>query len=147
MSRHGAAWPRHIYALRTVVSRLTTSKGPLGYQRGPSTTNQGPCLGQYPRLFIKQLATSEACTDASSSGALAQRKEKVIVLTGATAAGKTKASIELAQRCGGEIISADSVQVFSGLDVGSDKVTSSVILQQHLAMQQCLCSSGRADAL
>lgn len=36
--------------------------------------------------------------------------------------GKTKASIELAQRIGGEIISADSVQVYKGLDVGSDKV-------------------------
>ncbi|CAL5221867.1 g4129 [Coccomyxa viridis] len=53
---------------------------------------------------------------------LEQREGKVIILTGATAVGKTKTSIELAQRIGGEIISADSVQVYTGLDVGSDKI-------------------------
>lgn len=47
---------------------------------------------------------------------------QVIVLTGPTAVGKTKASLALAERVGGEIISADSVQVYKGLDVGSDKV-------------------------
>jgi hypothetical protein len=36
--------------------------------------------------------------------------------------GKTKVGLELARRLGGEIISADSVQVYTGLDVGSDKV-------------------------
>lgn len=47
---------------------------------------------------------------------------RVVILTGPTAVGKTDASIEVAKRLGGEIISADSVQVFRGLDVGSDKV-------------------------
>ena len=60
---------------------------------------------------------------AAASHGTQQSKDKVIILTGATAAGKTKASIELAQRLGGEIISADSVQVYKGLDVGSDKVS------------------------
>ena len=39
-------------------------------------------------------------------------KKPIIILTGPTAAGKTKASIELAQKIGGEIISADSMQVY-----------------------------------
>lgn len=47
----------------------------------------------------------------------------LIVLTGPTAVGKTELSIELAQRINGEIISADSVQVYRGFDIGSAKIT------------------------
>lgn len=47
---------------------------------------------------------------------------KVLVLTGATAVGKTATSIQLAKELNGEIISADSVQVYRGLDIGSDKI-------------------------
>ena len=49
--------------------------------------------------------------------------KKVIVITGPTAVGKTKLSIELAKRYNGEIINADAVQVYKGLDIGSAKVT------------------------
>ena len=105
------------------MSCISSPEGFSGYQRGPSREGYIYHHGQIPRPSIRQLATSEACTDASSSDALAQKKKKVIILTGATAVGKTKASIELAQRVGGEIISADSVQVYRGLDVGSDKVS------------------------
>lgn len=49
--------------------------------------------------------------------------KKVIVITGPTASGKTSLSIEMALKYNGEIISADSRQVFKGLDVGSAKVT------------------------
>ena len=44
------------------------------------------------------------------------------MLTGPTAVGKTEVSLLLAERLGGEIISADSVQVYRGLDIGSAKV-------------------------
>ena len=47
----------------------------------------------------------------------------VIVITGPTAVGKTKLSIELAKKLNGEIINADSTQVFKGLDVATAKVT------------------------
>ena len=43
-------------------------------------------------------------------------------MTGPTAVGKTRVSLALAERLNGEIISADSVQVYRGLDIGSDKV-------------------------
>ena len=49
--------------------------------------------------------------------------EKVIVIVGPTAVGKTKLSIELAKILDGEIINADSTQVFKGLDVATAKVT------------------------
>ena len=48
--------------------------------------------------------------------------QPLIVLTGPTAAGKTALSLKLAQSTGGEIISADSVQVYRGMDIGSAKI-------------------------
>ena len=46
-----------------------------------------------------------------------------IVILGPTAAGKTKLAIELAKQIGGEIISADSMQVYRGMDIGTAKPT------------------------
>lgn len=48
--------------------------------------------------------------------------QKVLVIVGPTASGKTALSIELAKQFDGEIISGDSVQVYRGLDIGSAKV-------------------------
>ena len=50
-------------------------------------------------------------------------KQPLIILTGPTASGKTALSVMLAKRIGGEIISADSMQVYRQMDVGSAKVT------------------------
>lgn len=50
---------------------------------------------------------------------------KVIVITGPTAVGKTKMSIELAKKINGEIINADSTQIFRNLDIATAKVTES----------------------
>lgn len=50
-------------------------------------------------------------------------KTPLIVLTGPTAAGKTNLSIRLAKMLGGEIISADSMQVYKHMDIGSAKIT------------------------
>lgn len=47
----------------------------------------------------------------------------MIVLTGPTAVGKTELSIKLAKAVGGEILSADSMQVYKYMDVGSAKIT------------------------
>lgn len=49
-------------------------------------------------------------------------KKPLIVLTGPTAVGKTKLSIRLAKAVGGEIISADSMQVYRSMDIGSAKI-------------------------
>ena len=48
---------------------------------------------------------------------------KLVILTGPTAVGKTALSVALAKKIGGEIISADSMQVYRGMDIGSAKVT------------------------
>ena len=49
--------------------------------------------------------------------------KKLVVLTGPTAVGKTELSIRLAKAINGEIISADSVQIYKKLDIGSAKIT------------------------
>lgn len=50
------------------------------------------------------------------------KKEKIVVLIGPTAVGKTKLSIELAKRFNGEIISGDSMQIYKGMDIGTAKI-------------------------
>lgn len=52
-----------------------------------------------------------------------EKRPKVIVLSGPTAVGKTKLSIQIAQAIGGEVISADSMQVYKGMDIGTAKAS------------------------
>ena len=49
-------------------------------------------------------------------------KKPLVILTGPTAAGKTKLSINLAKAINGEIVSADSIQVYRRMDIGSAKI-------------------------
>jgi tRNA dimethylallyltransferase len=50
-------------------------------------------------------------------------KPKIIVIYGPTASGKTALSINLAKKFNGEVISADSRQIYQGLDIGTEKIT------------------------
>ncbi|MFZ3587836.1 tRNA (adenosine(37)-N6)-dimethylallyltransferase MiaA [Bacillus sp. DJP31] len=52
------------------------------------------------------------------------KREKVVVLIGPTAVGKTKLSIEVAKAFKGEIISGDSMQIYRSMDIGTAKITS-----------------------
>ena len=49
--------------------------------------------------------------------------EKVIVICGPTASGKTSLSIELAKKINGEIVSCDSMQIYKEMNIGTAKVT------------------------
>ena len=49
--------------------------------------------------------------------------EKIIVVAGPTASGKTRLGIALAQELGGEIVSADSMQIYRRMDIGTAKAT------------------------
>ena len=51
------------------------------------------------------------------------KKTTVIVICGPTASGKTALSIELAKRIDGEVVSADSMQIYKDMNIGSAKVT------------------------
>ncbi|KAF6256678.1 IPP transferase-domain-containing protein [Scenedesmus sp. NREL 46B-D3] len=74
----------------------------------------------------QQQQQQHAFSSSSSSSAAWQAappgRPRIIIITGPTAVGKTRLGLELAKRLDGEIISADSVQVYKGLDVGSDKL-------------------------
>lgn len=60
---------------------------------------------------------------------------KIIAIVGPTAAGKSDLAIAIARRYGGEIVSADSRQVYRGLDIGSGKITKR---EQRLARHHLL---------
>ena len=51
-----------------------------------------------------------------------EKREPLIILAGPTAVGKTALSLELARTVNGEIISADSMQVYRHMDIGSAKI-------------------------
>lgn len=48
--------------------------------------------------------------------------QRIAVIVGPTGAGKSRLAIEVARRCGGEVVSADSQQVYVGMDIGTGKV-------------------------
>lgn len=61
-------------------------------------------------------------------------KPKVIAIVGPTASGKTALSVEIAKRFGGEIVSADSMQIYKGMDIATAKPTFSEMqgIKHHL---------------
>ena len=61
-------------------------------------------------------------------------KKRIIVIAGPTATGKTSISISLAQAIGGEILSADSCQVYRGMDIGTAKASAEerILIAHHL---------------
>ncbi len=69
-----------------------------------------------------------------SQGPPAGPGTRILVLAGPTASGKTTLAIELAHRLGGEIVNADSQQVYRGLDVGTAKPTAAerAVVPHHL---------------
>ncbi len=59
----------------------------------------------------------------SAVAAASRRVPPVVLVLGATGAGKSKLALELAQKFGGEVISADAMQMYKGLDIVTNKVT------------------------
>ena len=64
-----------------------------------------------------------------------QQKPKLIVIAGTNASGKSGLGVELARMFGGEIISADSRQVFRGYDLGSGKITPEEMQHETFVIQ------------
>lgn len=54
-----------------------------------------------------------------------EMKPPLIIITGPTAVGKTSISIEIAKKLNGEIISADSMQIYRYMDIGTAKISRS----------------------
>jgi tRNA dimethylallyltransferase len=62
-------------------------------------------------------------TSMSNAGNNNADKIELIVIVGPTASGKSAVAIELAKLVDGEIVSADSMQVYRGMDIGTAKIT------------------------
>ena len=70
-------------------------------------------------------------------------RSKIIVVAGPTASGKTRLGIELARRYNGEIVSADSMQLYRGMDVGTAKATKA---EQAQAVHHMIDVAGPAES-
>jgi adenylylsulfate kinase-like enzyme len=92
--------------------------------RGTANPITAATRGLLAARAVARASMASRAAEAGAGEAAAPRggKSKIIIVTGPTAVGKTKIGLALARRLGGEVISADSVQVYTGLDVGSDKV-------------------------
>jgi tRNA dimethylallyltransferase len=58
-------------------------------------------------------------------------KPKILVILGPTATGKSDLAVKMAKRFRGEVISADSRQVYKGLDIGTGKITQAEMQGVH----------------
>lgn len=74
-------------------------------------------------------------------GAVGVMKPKLIIITGPTASGKTALSLKLAKKFRGEIISADSRQVYRGMDIGTAKVPISPARRSRVAAKSSIPSN------
>lgn len=61
--------------------------------------------------------------DAKARARELARRDELLCIVGATASGKTDLAIDVCEAVGGEVVSADSVQIYRGFDIGSGKVT------------------------
>lgn len=120
---------RRLSTLNSKIRVIPTVKaGTLHLPRGfeVRTYQGGPrshvVVQRYLRDSVITRMKRHAAKDAGDHPETPERS-KVMVLSGATAVGKTATSIKLAKLINGEVISADSVQVYRGLDIGSAKIT------------------------
>jgi len=113
------------------------------YKQASSTFRRHTAVAVWPcKLEACGISGRSKATTFIAAAAL----PRVIVLTGPTAVGKTQLSLALAQQLCGEIISADSVQVYQGLDIGSDKVGADIVKFLRVAAAWFLkCTAGCAD--
>ena len=105
---------RNRRSARAAMSRLAMrlSAHHAAFLAHPCAPRRLACHGSRRTLAVR------ATDDASTSAGL----PKVLVIAGPTAVGKTSLSLRMASALNGEIVSADSVQVFEGLDVGASKL-------------------------
>jgi tRNA dimethylallyltransferase len=68
------------------------------------------------------------------SSLMGEIKPPILVITGPTACGKSALALDIARECGGEIISADSMQLYRGLDIGTAKpdAAEQALVRHHL---------------
>ncbi|XP_062218111.1 adenylate isopentenyltransferase-like [Phragmites australis] len=84
----------------------------------------------------------DGCCCSSSGKAVEPAETRLVVIVGATGTGKTKLSIDAAVALGGEVVNADKIQLYAGLDVTTNKVP----LADRRGVPHHLLGAVRADA-
>lgn len=83
-----------------------------------------PGLSSIPTLTLSESHKGvEPIVSAPFSNKMKKNKNKMVVILGPTATGKSGLAVKLARKYHGEVISADSRQVYKGLDIGTGKIT------------------------
>ena len=110
---------------RTIQTTTTARGGGRG--RGGRRRQQQRGIGIGKQLEIrcqqKSSATIQSSSDDSDENRKKKKKKRVLVISGPTSVGKSSVAISIAKRVNGEIVSADSVQVYRNLNVGSAKLS------------------------
>lgn len=111
--RDGARRGRRNFQQKIICDRVPTKQE----SRLAGTSRGRKYLGFYERSEIKYLVTRDRVLITF------MQKPKLIVILGPTATGKSALAVRLAKHIGGEVISADSRQVYRGMDIGTGKIT------------------------
>jgi tRNA dimethylallyltransferase len=69
------------------------------------------------------MVTTMAVREPEAGGGVPAAARRVVAVVGPTAAGKTALGVDLALRLGGEVVNADSMQLYRGMDIGTAKAT------------------------
>jgi len=128
----------YVSGLEMMMMMMTTTTTMLCASRRcgspPSTSSRRESKGttrrtfqqqqQQQHKFVKRFASSTPDATTTTKNERAEKtKKKVLVISGPTSVGKSGVAISLAKRLNGEVISADSVQVYEHLNVGSAKLS------------------------
>jgi tRNA-2-methylthio-N6-dimethylallyladenosine synthase len=101
---------------RTRTSKIVIVKNnKIPLTGGSKNCSQRRLVGEFVKIKINKIKEFEL------EGELAAEKPKVIVILGPTSSGKTSLAVQLAHDFSGEIVSADSRQVYKGMDIGTGK--------------------------
>lgn len=123
--------------MNTVIGRFTMSYLRLSYAPAETSLFSPSALSflvHRRKCCRRRLFSTFQC-----SASAKPKKEKVIVISGPTGAGKSRLALELAKKLNGEIISADSVQVCTELALSNSDIRS-LLLYQSFSIVNPFCS-------
>ncbi|KAF6997328.1 hypothetical protein CFC21_013562 [Triticum aestivum] len=113
-------------ANRVITTTITTAArggGALATSRCP---RRRPLRIWRAAAMTSSSSSSSSCSSSSSRGGggsgWEEGRPRLVVIVGATGTGKTKLSIDAARALGGEVVNADKIQLYQGLDVTTNKV-------------------------
>src|SRR5690606_13749910 len=115
--------------LPTLLVRAAFRVARCAHSCEPGRRRRDPAAGTSQRATTRwtsrHVTRSRACCEVCETGSVssAPPAPRVIAVVGPTAAGKSDLGVSLARRLGGEVVNADSMQLYRGMDIGTAKLT------------------------